>query len=70
MGRVSAIDNQASLVAGLTGVEVHGNKLRICFSYKGRRCREVLDIPITKANVKFAANKLAAIKHEIALGSF
>ncbi|HHQ4624408.1 TPA: Arm DNA-binding domain-containing protein [Aeromonas veronii] len=70
MGRVSAIDNQSSLVAGLTGVEVHGNKLRICFSYKGRRCREVLDIHITKANVKFAANKLAAIKHEIALGSF
>lgn len=70
MGRVSAIDTHASLVAGPTGVEVHGNKLRICFSYKGRRCREVLDIPITKANVKFAANKLAAIKHEIALGSF
>lgn len=29
-----------------------------------------MDVPITKVNVKFAANKLAAIKHEIALGSF
>lgn len=70
MGRVNAIDSIAALVAGLTGIEVHGNKMRLCFSYKGHRCREVLDIPFTKANVKFAANKLAAIKHEIALGSF
>ncbi|UNU87566.1 site-specific integrase [Aeromonas dhakensis] len=70
MGRVNAIDSIAALVAGLTGIEVHGNKMRLCFSYKGHRCREVLDIPLTKANVKFAANKLAAIKHEIALGSF
>lgn len=70
MGRVSTIENHASLTAGLTGVELHGNKIQICFSYKGRRCRETLDVPITKVNVKFAANKLAAIKHEIALGSF
>lgn len=70
MGRVNAIDNPSTLVAGLTGIEVHGSKLRLCFSYKGHRCREVLDIPLSKANVKFAANKLAAIKHEIALGNF
>lgn len=70
MGRVNAIDNLTSLVSGLTGIEVHGNKLRICFSYKGNRCREVLDIPLSKANIKFAANKLAAVKHEIALGNF
>lgn len=70
MGRVNAIDNLSTLVAGQTGLEVHGNKLRLCFSYKGNRCREVLDISLSKANIKFAANKLAAIKHEIALGNF
>lgn len=70
MGRVSTVENHASLIAGLTGIELHGNKIRLCFSYKGRRCRETLDVPITKVNVKFAANKLAAIKHEIALGNF
>jgi integrase len=70
VGRVNTIENHASLIAGLTGVELHGNKIRLCFSYKGRRCRETLDVPITKVNVKFAANKLAAIKHEIALGNF
>ncbi|MGK4476291.1 Arm DNA-binding domain-containing protein [Aeromonas molluscorum] len=70
MGRVNAIDNLSTLVAGMTGIEVHGSKLRLCFSYKGHRCREVLDVPLSKANVKFAANKLAAIKHEIALGNF
>lgn len=70
MGRVNAIDNLSTLVAGMTGIEIHGSKLRLCFSYKGHRCREVLDVPLSKANVKFAANKLAAIKHEIALGNF
>ncbi|MGL4750982.1 MAG: Arm DNA-binding domain-containing protein [Aeromonadaceae bacterium] len=66
MGRVKHDD----LVAGVTGLEVHGKKLRINFTYKGVRCREVLDLPITKANVKFAANKLATIKHEIAINTF
>jgi integrase len=70
VGRVNAIDNLSTLVAEMTGIEVHGSKLRLCFSYKGHRCREVLDVPLSKANVKFAANKLAAIKHEIALGNF
>lgn len=66
MGRVKHDD----LVAGVTGLEVHGKKLRINFTYKGVRCREVLDLPITKSNVKFASNKLATIKHEIAIGTF
>ena len=66
MGRVKHDD----LVAGVTGLEVHGKKLRITFTYKRARCREVLDLPITKANVKFATNKLATIKHEIAIGTF
>lgn len=58
------------LVTGVKGIEIHGKKLRITFTYKNVRCREVLDIPVTKANIKFATNKLAAIKHEIAIGTF
>ena len=65
MGRV-----MPDLVSGLPGIELHGKKLRIVFTYKGVRCREVIDLPVTKANVKFAANKLAAIKHEITIGTF
>ena len=40
MGRV-----MSELVAGITGVEIHGKKLRITFTYKGVRCREVLADP-------------------------
>lgn len=28
-----------------TGVEKHGDKLRICFHYKGKRVRENLGVP-------------------------
>lgn len=66
MGRVAA----SELVAGVPGVELHGKKLRIVFYYKRQRCREVLDLPVTKTNVRFAINKLATVKHEIALGNF
>ena len=44
MGRVEA----AELVKGIAGVEVHGNSLRIIFSYKGVRCRESLGLAPTK----------------------
>lgn len=47
------------------GVSIHGKNLRITFSYKGKRCRESLGLAPTKANIKFAAGKLAAIQHEI-----
>lgn len=52
------------------GVAVHGKSLRLTFSYKGQRCRESLGLPPTKTNVKFAAGKLAAIRHEIKTGTF
>lgn len=52
------------------GVAVHGKSLRLTFSYKGQRCRESLGLPPTKTNVKFAAGKLAAIRHEIKTGVF
>ncbi|TGZ35330.1 putative defective protein IntQ [Photobacterium damselae subsp. damselae] len=52
------------------GVEIHGANLRVSFTYQHIRCRESLGIRPTKQNIKFAAGKLAAIKHEIAIGSF
>lgn len=66
MGRVKPDD----LTSGVKGVEIHGKKIRICFTYKKQRCREVLDIPVTKQNIKFAEKKLNAIKYEIAAGKF
>lgn len=66
MGRVQPDD----LTSGVKGVEIHGKKIRICFTYKKQRCREVLDIPVTKQNIKFAEKKLNAIKYEIAAGKF
>lgn len=45
-------------------------KLQLAFTYKGRLCREQLDIPVTKANIKFAEQTLSSIKLDIARGSF
>lgn len=65
MGRIAA-----DLAIKTKGLEIHGKKLRLNFSYKGIRCREVLNLPITKTNVKFAENKLASIHYEIATNTF
>lgn len=46
------------------------SSVEIDFSYQGIRCRETIKLPPTKANLLFAANKRAAILHEIALGKF
>jgi integrase len=53
-----------------SGLSRHGKRIRLSFRYMQRRHLETLDIPITIANIKIAAQKLAAIKHEIAVGSF
>ncbi|MCG7588279.1 Arm DNA-binding domain-containing protein, partial [Photobacterium sp. OFAV2-7] len=53
-----------------TGVEVHGSSLRVVFLYRRKRYRESLGLPPTKANIKFAAGKIATIKHEIKMGTF
>ena len=48
------------------GVQVHGATIRIDFRYRGVRCRETLKgLRVTKANIKFAEKKRAAILHEI-----
>lgn len=52
------------------GVRARGDSIAIDFRYQNIRCRETIKLPPTKANLKFAANKRAAILHEIALGKF
>ncbi|ORT50945.1 hypothetical protein ST37_05980 [Vibrio sp. qd031] len=53
-----------------TGVEIHGNSIRISFSLKGKRCRETLNLTPNSQNIKHAKLKRDAILHEIAFGNF
>ncbi|MFS1981177.1 Arm DNA-binding domain-containing protein [Vibrio lentus] len=53
-----------------TGLEVHGQSLRINFTYQGKRRRESLGLAPTKQNIKFAAQKREAIMYEIKIGIF
>lgn len=54
-----------------TGVELHNGKIRITFTYRGIRCREVLQgWVITAGNIKKAGNLRAVIVSEIQLGRF
>ncbi|HDI3034268.1 site-specific integrase [Cronobacter turicensis] len=54
-----------------TGVELHNGKIRISFTYRGTRCREVLKgWSPTPANIKKAGNLRAMIVSEIQLGQF
>lgn len=46
------------------------SSIEIDFSYQGMRRRETIKLPPTKANFQFAANKRAAILHEMAIGTF
>lgn len=52
------------------GIEIHGTSLRIVFMWRRMRCRESLGLPITKANIKHAAQLRAAVLHEIKTGTF
>lgn len=48
------------------GIEIHGNKLRVCFPYQGKRRREPLPIAkITKQSIAYAEKKRDAILVEI-----
>ncbi|HFJ1418349.1 TPA: tyrosine-type recombinase/integrase [Salmonella enterica] len=53
-----------------TGVEKHGDKLRICFHYKGRRVRENLGVPDTPKNRKVAGELRASVCFAIKVGTF
>lgn len=54
------------------GVSLHRGSLRIAFRPPGHasQVKRSLGIPPTPRNVKLAANKLAAINHDIAIGTF
>jgi integrase len=52
------------------GVRPRGNSIEIDFYYLDHRCREVLKIPPTKANLLFAKRKRDTILYEIGIGTF
>lgn len=53
------------------GVELHNGKIRITFTYRGKRCREVLrGWTVNSSNIKKAGNLRALITSEIQLGKF
>lgn len=58
------------LAATSPGIELRGEAIRIDFMYQGRRCRETLKVPLTFANVEYAANKRKSIQLEIRQGVF
>lgn len=54
-----------------TGVELHNGKIRITFTYRGIRCREILQGWVAnQSNVRKAGNLRAALVSEIQLGTF
>jgi integrase len=53
-----------------TGIEMHGNSLRIAFSYNNRRYKETLGLPPTKQNIKYARSLREKVIHAIKYGSF
>lgn len=54
-----------------TGVELHNGKIRITFTYRGIRCREVLrGWVVNNSNIKKAGNLRAVIVSEIQFGQF
>lgn len=53
-----------------SGIEIHGNNLRIVFYRNGKRFREALGLPPTKQNIAFARQKREAILYEIKIGIF
>lgn len=53
------------------GIEIRNDSIRIHFTYKGIRCKPTLKgVKPTKANERFAEQKLSTVKYEINNGSF
>ncbi len=53
------------------GLRPRGDSIQLDFRFEGIRCRETLKLsPWRKQHVELAANKLAAIKYDIAVGKF
>lgn len=54
-----------------TGVEIHNNKIRVTFKFRGTRCRETLKgWIVNSSNIKKAGNLRAKIMSEIQMGTF
>jgi hypothetical protein len=53
-----------------SGVEVHGDKIRIRFTLNGKRYAEPLDLAATAPNLKLAARLSADVRQKIKLGVF
>jgi integrase len=53
-----------------SGVEVHGDKIRLRFTFNGKRYAEPLDLAATAPNLKFAGRLAADVKQKIRLGVF
>ncbi|MGF2654815.1 tyrosine-type recombinase/integrase [Serratia marcescens] len=53
-----------------TGVESHGDSLRIWFNYRGKRVRENLGVPDTAKNRKVAGDLRTSVCFAIRMGSF
>lgn len=70
MGRERIASGLEAELAKHTGIEIHGGNLRIVFMWRRIRCRESLGLPVTKANIKHAAQLRAAVLHEIKTNTF
>lgn len=55
---------------GAAGIEARGLRIRIEFSWRGRRCRETLNLEPTPPNLKYAARLRAEIQRKIEIGAF
>lgn len=55
---------------GHTGIEIHGQSIRVDFMYKGVRHRHTLGIEPTKANIKHAAGLRSAALFALKSGSY
>lgn len=68
---IKKLDELREYCKTFPGVDIHGKSIRISFFYRSVRCLEsIKGIPISKTNIKFAANKRATILHEIATDRF
>ncbi len=53
------------------GVDIHGRTIRIVFYYNKQKCQESLKgLPINRTNIKYAAQRRAAILEKIATNTF
>ncbi|MCA0936697.1 site-specific integrase [Vibrio alginolyticus] len=53
-----------------SGIEIHGNSLRISFYYNFTRYKETLGLPPTKQNIKYAQGLRETVIYEIKTGTF